>query len=430
MNNKLFILILLIFAITPNLGFFTFPSFLILSFILLFFLFILFSPINNKLCFNKIKSEESFVYICLLILFYSVLYYGGLYQNNQSLIVGYVIFFILILSLFLFNYYRFIGKYILPIVVIAYLLLSIWTIINSPNPSVDTFHLFKEAPLSLLQGKNPYNTLYSVYPNVKNYFPYLPFSLFFVLPFNIIFGDPRFSIIFANLFSFFLLYKLSENHFSRKNLIFLLSIFLFLPRSFYILEHMYLDPIIISFFILFVYLFQNKNKTLAFVSLGLFFSFKQHLLILLLPFFLLNRDFMRHLFSKKNFLSFCSPFILVIIFFLLSAKKFIGAFIHLIPNTPSSYIGPTSLNLSFTNFLSIYILPNKNVFNNIVGVVLFTLFFIIFMFFRKKSGLVFLMTITLFFFQYFTYMSFHNHYFFIALLIITSLFFEDAKLFK
>ena len=59
-------------------------------------------------------------------------------------------------------------------------------LIGSPSPGIDVFIILKEAPLKLLQGINPYRTLYTaVFPGVvPDYYGYWPASFFFTLPFR------------------------------------------------------------------------------------------------------------------------------------------------------------------------------------------------------------------------------------------------------
>lgn len=306
-------------------------------------------------------------------------------------------------------------KHALIIIILTYLFLSIWTIVNSPNPKVDTFILFKEAPLTLLEGKNPYTTLYTqVYKEVNNYFPYLPFSLFYILPFLILLKDPRFGILFANLISAFIMYKLTNKKNIPEKINYIIFTFLFLPRSFYMLEHMYLDTIIFSFFLLFYYFYQVKKYRTAFFFLALSFSFKIHILFILLP-LLIKKTFLRHLFLNKNYIFFLLPIFLPILFLINSPFYFINTIIHLVPNTPITYIGPISMNLSFTNFLSKFIFINnyQNVY--LIGVIIFIILYVSILL-KKNLPFTFKSTSAFLLFQYFTYMSFFNHYYFVVLL--------------
>ena len=151
-----------------------------------------------------------------------------------------------------------------------------WTLWGSPKPIVDTFDVFSQVGQKLLTFQNPYTAIFTrTYSQIDNHFHYLPFSFLITSPFSILFHDPRYAIIFFNLLSVLLLKKLFKNKFEGNRLNILLATFLFLPRSFYMLEHMYLDPIIFSFFLLFYFFFQKKKYTLSILFLALFFSFKQ-----------------------------------------------------------------------------------------------------------------------------------------------------------
>ena len=197
MYIKPLILLLLFFAITPNLGFFTVPSFLIIaSVLILMFVNTYFLRANINVTRNSLNSVIP--YIFLILLFYSIIYYGGLYQSKNSIIVGYYIFGTFILMSFL-RFIVFKKSPTLLLIIAVYISISFWTILNSPHPTVDTFTVLKEAPLMLLNGENPYaSTFTQVYPQVKpDYYNYLPFSFFYAVPFVLIFSDPRYMIIFS-----------------------------------------------------------------------------------------------------------------------------------------------------------------------------------------------------------------------------------------
>ena len=150
---------------------------------------------------------------------------------------------------------------LLFIILLFYIALSFWTLIGSPKPLVDTFDVFREVAGKIISGVNPYSADFSrTYAGIDNHFHYLPFSFVFTTPFMLIFGDPRIAIIFANIVSVLCLRKIFMDRFEKKDLNLLLATFLFLPRSFYILEHMYLDPIIFMFFLLFYFSMLKKKR--------------------------------------------------------------------------------------------------------------------------------------------------------------------------
>lgn len=418
-----FLLLIIVFlAITSNLGFFTVPAFLILTFLAILLMINLIFPKRTSILNVKVDDKIIPLFFYVLVLF-SGIYYGGLYQDASSIVVGNYIIYGLLIFIF---YYQFIfnkQKYILLMIISGYLFLAIFTLINSPAPVVDTFVLFKEAPLSLLAGKNPYAQTYSqVYRNIINHFPYLPFSLFYTLPFLLVFNDPRYGIIFANLLSVFIMYKLFRRKTDKKILYSAVFAFLFLPRSFYILEHMYLDPIIFSFFVLFFYFYKKNQDRWAFLFLALSYSFKFHIIFLTLP-FLITKSFLKRFITNKNYLFFIVPLIIPLIFLIINPPVFLNNYIRLIPNSTISYIGPTALNLSLTNFLNKTILSNQQSLSSLLGMILFITSFISIIFRKNKLSVINKIISCIFFFQYFTYMSFFNHYYLLALFVFFGLLF-------
>ena len=146
MGLKLLILLLIFFAITPNLGFFTIPSFLILFFIIITLLIFLIKPKYSQIINSDTHSKKLVPIMFYILLFYSSLYYGGLYQNKHSFLIGYLIFFT---ALFYVSLMLLLRKRIsLIMILLAYFILSIWTLISSPHPIVDTMVAFepKKAP--------------------------------------------------------------------------------------------------------------------------------------------------------------------------------------------------------------------------------------------------------------------------------------------
>jgi hypothetical protein len=385
------------------------------------------------ICDKKPGRGRSFftIEVCFVLLFYANFFYGGLYQNNAGLFAGTVFFFAFVTLLFI-NHYVLKNKirlfpYILPV----YFLMGVWTVWTSPKPFVDTFDVFTQVAQKLASFQNPYSAAFiRTYPGIDNHFHYLPFSFIITFPFTALLGDPRYSIIFFNLLSAIILKIIFDDKIERAHLSILLATFLFLPRSFYMLEHMYLDPIIFSFFLLFYFFYRRRIYRLSIFFLALFFSFKQNLFVIL-PLFILDKTF-RTLIMKHLFV-FTAPFLLIIFFLLLNPASFLlntffgmfGAvfYPHAVRSTP------TDTALSFQVFIrqfassikTVYLYGISSLFLLVAGFKILLL---------NRSHVVHKIFLMLFALGYFMHLSFFNHYYFTALFYFFSLMLQHPPLKK
>lgn len=404
-------LVLLFFATTPNLGFFTFPAITLVSSALLILLVSL-STFKKPSQLNAQETKTLIPLTLFTLLFYGVIYYGGLYQNKESFVLGYFLLGIFVLATFI-RFVFFKKTFTLLFICSIYTLLSFWTIYNSPHPTVDTVVVLKEAPLMLLKGQNPYaSTFTQVYPNINpDYYNYLPFSFFYSLPFVLLFKDPRYLTIFSNLLSAFLIYKLFKSGDKESVLNLFITSFLFLPRTFYMLEHAYLDPVIFSFFLTFFYFFVNKNKSgISYLFLGLFFSMKQPP-ILTIPLFINSIEKLRGILRPRNLSLFLIPFSLPLFYLLINTKAFFeDVFSGL---NPSKITSPISASLTLPTLLKYFSIPATSAY--IIGSILLLLAFIYI--FKARRSLVFKIALFFLSFNYFTYHAFFNSYYLVALFL-------------
>lgn len=406
MNIYLFLILVLIFGITPNLGFFSFGSF----FLLLIFGIVAWIILRNPL-FIKEDSQEQHWGV-LFIYLVSAFYYGGLYQNSTTKFIGQVLFFIFCIYIF-FQLYK---KRKIPsyIFIVFFLVLSLLTVYGSPSPIVDSFVIFKEAPLKLLQGINPYDSWYSkVYKNVDpHYYNLLPFSIIYFLPFVFIFNDPRFGIIFAMLGTYIVMNQLQNKNTPQKYLY--SSLFLLAPRSFYMLEHAYLDTIIFFFIALGLY-FQKKRKNKLFASiLSCSFLLKQNIAILI-PLYL------KKIFEKKSTLIFfLIPFVLVFVFFVWNPLAFFRNIItYNQPNGAALISAPFQMTLAVPN--SIFQFFNVPIINmNLIFTIctLLALLITVVILLDKRLTINRKIILILFFEYFFSYHAFFNSYYLVLLFLL------------
>jgi hypothetical protein len=364
------------------------------------------------------KDDKKLINLVFLVnLFYAAYYYGGLYQYFTSIAIGQIMFFIFLfylgLCVFLLK-----KPLSLPMIILFYVVISLWTIHGSPNPRVDTIVVLKEAPLKFIQGKNPYNSQFSrVYANIEpTYYNYLPFSFIYFMPFVRFLSDPRYGIVSANLISAILLYLIFKKTKDKDTLKMFVAMFLFLPRSFYMLEHVYLDSVIFTFFLGFYHLSQKKFRRLASFFLGLMFSFKQNI-FLIFPYFF-NKPVRRRL----NYVFLILPFLLAVYFFAIDKNSFLNNTVFNL--SPKSITSPIDYSLTLPTFIKSFALPNKNVIYN-VSFVIFAIVYVVVLLFSKRKRIENSLAITVLLFNYFSYHAFFNNYY----LAVQFLLFEIACLY-
>jgi len=406
MNIHVLLILLLIFAITPNLGFFTFSSFFLISAFAIIAWIILRNPLRGK----EDSRFPQWGIVC--ILFLSAYYYGGLYQEPVSKFIGQIFFFSFCIYVFVQIYKK--REIASHICIIFFLLLSLLTIYGSPNPTVDTFVILKEAPQKLLSGHNPYDSVYSkVYKDIEpNYFSYLPLSIIYFLPFVYFLDDPRYGLIVAMLGTYFLLNRLQKKNSSQKYLY--SSLFLFAPRSFYMLEHAYLDTLIFFLFVWGLYLYgKGKNRLFSFV-ISTFFLLKQNIIILL-PLF-----FNKIIRERENIFLFLAPFLSIVFFFVWNPQSFIKNIITI--NQPNSLIMQTSpfqMTITVPNILFQLFHPSISMMQYIfIFCALVALFITMLVLLHKKINVQGKIILILFFGYFFSYHAFFNSYYLVLLFLL------------
>lgn len=353
----------------------------------------------------------SIIQILFILLFiYAWSVYGGLYQNTLDIKAGKNIFIIILIICFLFikNFAK--QKNFGAFLIGSFIILSFWTIHTSPNPKVDVFIILKEAPQKLLDGINPYQALYTkVYPKIiPDHFTYLPLSFLYMMPFVVLLHDPRYGTIFAYVLIIYFLSKTFPLHVSKRAKYLLLMAFIFLPRSFFIIEHSYLDPVIFMFFVMYMY-FKLHNYHIGYLFLGSFFTIKQDILFLF-PLFV-TKDRLRALFKINNFILFVLPFTLIFLFLFWSKKDFLhDTLTSVFPTTTE--IPPFLMSLS----LPIFLLRNNFVTNIYTSIKISSSIFLLLatIVMVKKIATTTKLYTLLLFFVYFHYVGFFNHYYLIS----------------
>lgn len=310
------ILFLSIIVTTFNRGFFSFQSLFCLSALLfsLIFLYLKQDILNN----TKQKSVKIIFLVTYLLFIY---FSNGIYQKEliSSVLIDFLpqIFLLPVLYWVLIPEQKIINTRMFPVFIILAITLRILIIIASPNPAIDIFVLLKEAPIKLLNGVNPYDTVYTrVYAgNITDNYTYLPFSIFLELPFILIFKDPRVLLIIADVISAIMIYHSGNK--SRSS-IYLSLIFLFRPNSLFMIEQSFLTPVYTLFTFIFIYSLLKFKSLLTGISLAVLAGIQPiYLIFIPLTFFLWKN-------KNKAIFTFSITFLMTIMpFFIWNPEKFI-----------------------------------------------------------------------------------------------------------
>ncbi|MBI3167033.1 MAG: hypothetical protein HYZ22_01035 [Chloroflexi bacterium] len=179
---------------------------------------------------------------------------------------------------------------VLTVLVLLTLWLSgVWLIKHVPYPFIDVFVFHQNSGNALLNGVNPYTlTAPNIYGEKYIYGygaeliqngvltignPYPPLSIYFSSLGYLFGGDIRYSHLFAFVLSGALIAFLHPGRGSKLAA----YLFLFTPKSFYVIEQSWTEPIVVLFLTAVVYCAIHRPRWL-FALAGLLFASKQYLL--------------------------------------------------------------------------------------------------------------------------------------------------------
>lgn len=404
--------LILVFAYSHTHGFFSLGSiFLVISSLLI----LLFTNVAEKTDIKQLYTKLKLVLVISVAL--SILYYGGLYQENKNFVLlNHLILLTCLPISFLYfykssKYFSVIFKYKFIYLFFIAILLRIFMIISSPNPIIDVYDQLKYGSLGLFELKNPYEmTFHKIYPNQQPAsYGYLPGSAILLAPFSKFLGDPRYAFVLADLASGIMIFSLLKNRKKDKVSEIMSLIFLFNPMSLFVIEQSWLEPLPTVFFLAFAYLYFHKRKSLLpFIVFGLALTLKQNLYVAI-PVFILKLN----LKLKQLLTLIVVPVIIIMPFYLWSPKDFIAdqtAGFNPAINSASRIVN-FSLNISsLLNYIS---LPRLNFLQSFGAIIILSIYVLT----RKGKGfksfllcfLTIMFTVTLFFFQaflnYFTFLS-------------------------
>lgn len=236
---------------------------------------------GKKIPFWTPNNETMLRFTFIFCLFFSWLWYGGLYQNR---LFGYYFSSLFLFGIFLIYFILFvvfrqkkISQALFWSTIIVAFILRIIMIQASPSPKIDVFDTLKFGTNYLLHGINPYSASYpSLYQGVKSdYFAYFPGVIYLFLPLKLFFQDPRVTTIVFDLIAVIFFLKTQSGVF---NNIFIL-IYLFSPLSLYLLEESYFDNIIFLLLALSLYFLRNGKYIFSALIFGFALSTKQYVII-------------------------------------------------------------------------------------------------------------------------------------------------------
>lgn len=398
-------------------GFYNFYGSLLIILSISLFFFFLIKP--NLLPF-EITSKKFFSllsYALFLNINLTFLLYGGLYQTNKEalklslLLLKILLFFSFLLLCKIKIHYL---KYLIYFLIGLWLSLQILMVISSSSPKIDVYEFLKNGALNTIKGHNPYSLIYNktYFDQKPDCYAYLPFMIFYTIPFVFLLNDPRYAFIFAQMVTFYLLvfkFHWQNKKFGEIFSLLIASLILFQPLSLYITEQSYTEPLIVLEILLFYYFLNNKSRINGFI-LGILLATKQYL-IFILPFFPKLKQFVKKYFFQIVFTGGC----LIIPFFIANPKDFVHDIILTQYLFPPRYEGLTLFSILFYKFGLSY-----SVFYSLpiwvcAGIFLY-----------KNKTLNYILKLTLFFliFFYFNKWAFINYYYLIANMLLLSIIYE------
>jgi hypothetical protein len=178
----------------------------------------------------------------------------------------------------------------LPLGIGLFVLTGIWIIVNAPEPAIDVYVVLRDSCAALLAGRNPYAiTFPNIYeaatpfygPGVAvggrlNFgFVYPPLILLFTLP-GYLLGDVRYAHLVAMAATAALIGVLRPG---RRGFL-VAMLYLFSPRSFFVMERSWTDPFVTLTLALVVFAVLRARRLLP-LALGLLLASKQYLVLAL-----------------------------------------------------------------------------------------------------------------------------------------------------
>jgi hypothetical protein len=173
----------------------------------------------------------------------------------------------------------------LPLLAAVHFVLGVWMIRMSPAPRIDVFYNQSAACSALLHGRNPYTiTYHDIYASADGenssqaeatkIFGYPPVSYLCAIP-GYLAGDVRYSQLAAMSLAALVFGLARPSQLSAL----MAALFLFTPRTFFVLEQAWTEPFVLLFFAAVVFCKIRGYPKLLPLFLGLLISSKQHMFL-------------------------------------------------------------------------------------------------------------------------------------------------------
>jgi hypothetical protein len=181
------------------------------------------------------------------------------------------------------------ARYRFVIVILLSLILRIASVFASHIHFIDVGIMMQESSANLLAGRNPYTSATGGHEG----FVYLPLHLLLTLPFYVILGDTRFGAVAWELVGIGFIYLLAKRELAAFPRLLKVSelallIFVLQPRSLFVIEQAWGEPLVVGAFAASLYFFHFQPRgPLADVWVAATVAVKQYLIFICLPLFIL-----------------------------------------------------------------------------------------------------------------------------------------------
>ncbi|KKR31731.1 MAG: hypothetical protein UT63_C0062G0002 [Candidatus Gottesmanbacteria bacterium GW2011_GWC2_39_8] len=413
--------ILLSISYASSNGFYTLSSFIVL---ISSFAIFLFSALKLSKFEAEKKNEAGIIPMILSIsIIIGLISYGGMYQiKNGFYYLSILLFPVALVCSFVYLFkkeyrtlrFKSLGHLPFAILILISVLLRIFMIMSSPNPKIDVFYLLKNSGQSWYLGHNPYQMNFpKLYKSdIPDHFDYFPMAFVSMTPAVVLFKDPRYTFVLAEMATAMVIYYLAKRKDKKTRFAQIMSlIFLYNPVSTFVIEQSWLDPLLVLGFSLFLYLYYLNKKILSIFILSLTFGVKQNFLPAVLFLTTLPRHNFKHILYTFILLG-----LIVAPFFFWSPNDFIRDTLLYPIFRPLRFDGLTLFSFLYSLFgISRYPLSLFLPVMIILAIYLLK--------FSKRNPFAWSFSIALFFFGFFILFkeAFMNYYYLVSSLFIISL---------